>query len=68
MSEVGGFCRNRGRGSREAAFDESRFGPGAIAIATMRSERKSIVCARCGQELEDRDEAEGCEDLQCPLI
>ena len=26
-----------------------------------------LVCRRCGQALEHREEAEGCEDFHCPM-
>lgn len=26
-----------------------------------------ITCKRCGQEMEDREQSEGCEDFHCPM-
>lgn len=37
--------------------------------AEARADRAArLVCPRCRVELEDADEAEGCEDYHCPYI
>ena len=45
----------------------SRSGePLGAARLRLKEEDEKIVCPRCRVELEDADEAEGCEDYHCP--
>lgn len=37
-------------------------------LAAMKcAAEKMLVCPRCGQKMEHREHAEGCEDNRCPL-
>ena len=53
-------------------FDLSRYWWGVSEryerqAKTLGPEPEQIACPRCGQEMVDADQAEGCEDWDCPL-
>jgi hypothetical protein len=48
--------------------DDSDFTAGDGAKAGCRPEAVAVKCPRCGETMQDRDCAEGCEDFNCPFI
>lgn len=51
------------------ACEARHFMEGMVLAAEYAADREAAktICRRCGQEMNDRDESEGCEDHFCPM-
>jgi hypothetical protein len=64
-----GWDYGDGEGLYCLACQDAHFADG-IAMATEHAadlDAAKTICRRCGQEMNDRDESEGCEDFACPM-
>lgn len=48
-------------------FDQRAKEVCAEQLAVMNRIEPMVTCTRCGQSMEHKDQAEGCEDFFCPL-
>lgn len=42
------------------------YAKGIVPMCAVPSDRK-VICGRCGQDMDNANDAEGCEDPSCPI-